>query len=176
MNRIFKFKCFCLFTLLSVFLSCKEEEVPVVITQEITDITEVSANCNGTITSQGSKPVITKGICWGENPTPTIYDKKTTLEGAGEGNFTCSITGLTDGTPYNVRAYATNSCGTGYGMIISFTTTDCMKCKDVTTDDRNGEIVLVGQEVQYCGTDLELILAKTPVSVGGFTTKWVCSD
>ena len=38
------------------------------------------------------------------------------------GPFTSSITGLTPGTLYHVRAYATNTAGTSYGGDVSFTT------------------------------------------------------
>ena len=37
-------------------------------------------------------------------------------------SFTSNITGLTTYTKYYVRAYATNSTGTGYGNELSFTT------------------------------------------------------
>jgi hypothetical protein len=40
----------------------------------------------------------------------------------GAGSFTSSITGLSPGTIYHVRAYATNSVGTAYGSDLSFTT------------------------------------------------------
>ena len=36
------------------------------------------------------------------------------------GAFTSSITGLTQGLIYYVRAYATNSAGTSYGANVSF--------------------------------------------------------
>jgi uncharacterized protein (TIGR02145 family) len=55
--------------------------------------------------------------------TPTISDNKTT-DGAGAGSFTSDITGLGGNIQYNVRAYATNSSGTGYGTTISFITND----------------------------------------------------
>ena len=42
--------------------------------------------------------------------------------GAGTGSFTSSITGLSPGTAYYVRAYATNGQGTDYGEEENFTT------------------------------------------------------
>jgi len=44
------------------------------------------------------------------------------MDGTGTGTYTSSITGLTPSTKYYIRAYATNSSGTGYGNILSFTT------------------------------------------------------
>ena len=54
-------------------------------------------------------------------PSPTISDSKTT-DGSGTGSFTSNLTGLSPGTPYHVRAYATNSVGTGYSAQADFTT------------------------------------------------------
>ena len=63
------------------------------------------------------------------------HNSKTT-DGSGTGTFTSSITGLTAGTTYYVRAYATNSAGTGYGNDISFTTQQG-GVGNVTDDDGN---------------------------------------
>lgn len=43
------------------------------------------------------------------------------------GVFTKSITGLTAGTNYRVRAYAVNSAGTSYGTTVDVTTLKAFK-------------------------------------------------
>ncbi len=101
--------------------SCKKEEVPTLTTSAITNIAGTSATSGGTITSEGSGTVISRGVSWSTSTTPTISDSKTT-DGAGAGTFTSSISGLYGATTYYVRSYATNSAGTGYGNAISFTT------------------------------------------------------
>lgn len=84
-------------------------------------ITPFTANSGGTISSDGGATVTARGICWNSSPSPTtandIYVKE-----SGTGNFTADITGLTPGTTYYVRAYATNSIGTAYGNELIFTT------------------------------------------------------
>jgi formylglycine-generating enzyme required for sulfatase activity len=45
-----------------------------------------------------------------------------TSNGTGTETFTSTITGLSPGTTYYVRGYASNSSGTGYGEELSFTT------------------------------------------------------
>ena len=65
--------------------------------------------------------VTARGVCWSITSNPTIDNSKTT-DGSGIGTFTSVITGLTSGTTYYVRSYATNSVGTTYGPEISFTT------------------------------------------------------
>ena len=104
-----------------VINSCKKEEVPLLTTAAIINILGTSATSGGTITSEGSETVLSRGVCWSTLATPTIADSKT-QDGAGAGSFTSSLIELNGATVYYVRAYATNSVGTGYGMAISFTT------------------------------------------------------
>jgi uncharacterized protein (TIGR02145 family) len=95
--------------------------VPVLTTAAVSAITETTAQCGGTVTSAGGEAVMARGVCWSTSPTPTVAGSKTD-DGMGTGSFTSSITGLTAATPYYVRAYATNSVGTGYGGIKTFQT------------------------------------------------------
>ena len=95
--------------------------VPVVTTTAIGSITNSSASSGGNVTSEEGAPVTVKGVCYSTSPTPTILDS-TTIDGTGLGAFTSSMTPLTPLTTYYVRAYATNSAGTGYGAELSFTT------------------------------------------------------
>jgi len=94
---------------------------PTVTTTAVSSITSTSATSGGNVTADGGASVTSRGVCWSTTPNPTIANSKTT-NGTGTGSFTSSITGLTPGTPYHVRAYATNSAGTGYGSDVSFTT------------------------------------------------------
>lgn len=94
---------------------------PVVTTDSVTSITDTSAIINYTVLSSGGANVTAKGVCWSTDPNPTTADSHTT-EGAATGSFTSNISGLVPVTTYYVRAYATNSEGTGYGNQISFST------------------------------------------------------
>lgn len=94
---------------------------PVLTTNNVTNITAFAATGGGIITNEGGAAVIIRGVCWSTSKNPTIADGKTT-NGSGTGNFTSSVTGLTQNTTYYLRAYATNDKGTGYGSEVSFTT------------------------------------------------------
>jgi uncharacterized protein (TIGR02145 family) len=96
---------------------------PALTTTSVSVITQTTAISGGTITFAGHDPNIARGVCWSTNPTPTIADSKTD-EGPGGLSFTSTLTGLSGQTPYYFRAYATNSAGTGYGAVLSFTTLD----------------------------------------------------
>ncbi|MCP4711620.1 MAG: hypothetical protein GY869_23625, partial [Planctomycetes bacterium] len=94
---------------------------PTVTTTTPYAITPNSALSGGNVTSDGGAPVTERGVCWSESANPTTNDSCTS-DGTDLGIFTSSITGLTPKTPYHVRAYATNSIGTGYGEDKAFTT------------------------------------------------------
>ena len=82
-----------------------------------------SAAGTGYITSTSDIAVTARGFCWNTTGTPTTSNSKVEEMGTFTiGSFTGSITGLSAGTTYYVRAYATNTIGTGYGNQVSFTT------------------------------------------------------
>ena len=91
-----------------------------------TAITSTNATSGGNITSDGGAAVTARGVCWSTAQNPTISDNKTS-DGTGTGSFSSSLTGLSAGTIYYVRAYASNSVGTNYGTQISFTYTTADK-------------------------------------------------
>lgn len=96
--------------------------VPKLTTTTISSITGSTAVSGGIITNSGGSTVTARGVCWSTTPTPNINLSTKTVNGTGTGSFTSSITGLTPGLRYYVRAYATNAVGTSYGGEVSFTT------------------------------------------------------
>jgi len=129
-----KLHCIVLFFvfIISSFTSCIKDEdyktnaidpstAPVIITSPVSDVTNVSARCGGKITEDGGSIILKRGICWSTLPNPTLNDENT-ANGAGIGSFTSTMTGLTLGTTYYVRAYATNNVSTSYGPQQVFST------------------------------------------------------
>jgi uncharacterized protein (TIGR02145 family) len=109
---------------MTVLIECQKEKkaiIPILTTTTGSNITPTSATSGGNITDDGGATVTSRGICWSTGTTPTIADSKTS-DGEGAGSFSSNITGLSAGTIYYVRAYATNRVGTAYGMAVSFTT------------------------------------------------------
>jgi uncharacterized protein (TIGR02145 family) len=123
-----------------------EPAIPVLTTTAVSAITASSALAGGNITADGGADVTARGVCWSTNSTPTIADDITN-DGVGTGSFTSAITGLSANTAYNVRAYATNSAGTGYGNNITFTTSTTT---EITVTDYDGNVyptVQIGTQV-----------------------------
>lgn len=106
---------------LSVFFCKKKAEIPIVTTNDVSDITPTTITTGGEVTSAGTADVTSRGVCWGTDSNPTISDA-TTNDGSGTGSFTSIVEGLTAATAYHIRAYATNSAGTSYGSDKQFTT------------------------------------------------------
>jgi uncharacterized protein (TIGR02145 family) len=126
---------------------------PVLTTGSITSITSTSANSGGDIINNGGTPITARGVCWSTAQNPTISNSRTS-DGAGNGSFISSITGLSNNTTYYVRAYATNSTETVYGNQVSFTTLQAGTSPSVTignqvwmsadlgvTNYRNGDVI-----------------------------------
>jgi plastocyanin len=119
-----KFSLPVLLLAISLFWGCKKTDsitIPALTTSPVISITFTSATSGGIATSDGKSPITAKGVCWSTSSNPTTGDPKTN-DGSSTGQFISSITGLTAGTPYFIRAYAINSAGTAYGDEITFST------------------------------------------------------
>jgi uncharacterized protein (TIGR02145 family) len=122
--------------------------LPIIVTNDVTDITQISALSGGNIISDAGSAVIFRGVCWSFSSEPTISDDHTT-DGNGMGNFVSNLTGLTTNTHYYLRAYAVNANGTAYGNEISFftlpnVTTTPLSSITQTTARSGGEITFGG--------------------------------
>lgn len=110
--------------------------LPEVSTAAVSETTTTTAVCGGEVENEGGSAVTVRGICWSTSNNPTIADSRTS-DGSGIGTFTSSLTGLSAGSTYYVRAYATNALGTYYGDVVSFTTSapanDGMPCPGVSS-------------------------------------------
>ena len=136
--------------LMSICLGCSY--APTVTTQAVTAITTTTATGNGNVTVLGLPNPTQHGVVWGTAPNPTTADSQTT-DGpvSATGAFTSAITGLTPGTLYHVRAYATNTAGTSYGGDVTFTslgmptvTTQAVTAITTTTATGNGNVTVLG--------------------------------
>ena len=107
---------------IAVLFGCrKKEELPVVTTASVSDVTGTTATSGGEISSDGNTTILSRGVCWSKETNPTLADNKT-VDGTGSGNFSSDLTGLDGASRYYVRAYASNSTGIAYGMEIEFST------------------------------------------------------
>jgi uncharacterized protein (TIGR02145 family) len=99
---------------------------PVVPTVTTTDPVPgiTTATSGGNVTSDGGATVTEKGVCWvlATSAADPVSTDSHTSDGTGTGVYASSLTNLAPNTDYKVRAYATNSEGTGYGAVKTFKT------------------------------------------------------
>ena len=74
---------------------------------------------HGYVIEDGGGSVTSRGIAWADFYNPTLNDQVEN-SGAGVGEFTVTLTGLTEGITYYARTFATNRAGTAYGNCVSF--------------------------------------------------------
>lgn len=98
---------------------------PSVTTNAATNITHQDFDMGGNITDTNNENASVRGFCYvvGAGGTPTTSDSVVNESGSfGTGLYQLNISGLAANTTYSVRAYATNSAGTGYGSTVEVTT------------------------------------------------------
>lgn len=82
-----------------------------------------SVTLSGEVISDGGRAVSGRGFVYATSPDPTLETTIALLPaGSGPGVFQTEAAGLSEGTTYYARAYATNNLGTGYGDAVRFTT------------------------------------------------------
>lgn len=97
--------------------------------------TDTTATLAGAITVTGGSNATQSGIAYGTSSTLATTIATTTLGAqTGTASFSSSVTGLTGSTTYYFRAYATNTGGTGYGLIQTFTTSSSV-CSPATVSN-----------------------------------------
>lgn len=109
---------------------------PSIVTAAATLITGTTATSGANIASDGGSPILSRGVCWSTSTAPTIANTKT-IDGSGIGAYTSSLTALSPGTTYYVRAYAVNATNNNYGNEISFVTLPVLPTLAATTAATN---------------------------------------
>lgn len=98
--------------------------VPTVTTNSVSSLNAISENAYGTVTNNGGATIIRAGFVIAKHSTPTINDTvfDVSLPVTTGSSLYQILNNLASGKTYYVRAFATNSVGTGYGNELSFST------------------------------------------------------
>lgn len=118
-----------------------ESLIPIITTHPISDISTTTASSGGYVSADNGYSVTARGVCWNTTGTPTTLNSKTS-NGTGTGAFISNLTGLSASTTYYVRAYATNSQGTGYGDERTFITDEAATSSGVRFIMHDGVFVI----------------------------------
>jgi hypothetical protein len=98
---------------------------PVLTTNAGSSVLSTTATLNGEITADGGASVSARGFVYSTSDnTPTLGEGGVTDQssGSGTGTFNSNVSSLPANTTHYYQAYATNTSGTSYGGVISFTT------------------------------------------------------
>lgn len=110
--------------------------------------------------------VIERGIVYSTRHYPTTVDNKVT-QGSGLGAFQASLSGLSAGTEYFVRAFATTVKGTAYSDEIHFYTIT------MNIDENH---IIEGDYAKCSTGELPLLLGSEPRGGNGdYTYRWLAS-
>lgn len=118
-----------LLAVLLIFSGCSKDpaqpegafDLIIISTMDPSQVGYTSAVAGGTIQEEGAPTIQSRGVCWSTSSNPTIENDRT-RDGSGSGTFQSELKGLTPGTTYFIRAYATNETTTLYGEEKQFTT------------------------------------------------------
>jgi hypothetical protein len=138
-------------------------------TATVTSVTGTTATSGGTITADGGATVTARGLVWGTSTGSSTYSVTT---GTGTGSYTSSLTGLSIGTTYYVRAFATNSVGTVYGPEVQFNTpTTATLTATISSTITSYTAILGGVLSSTGGATTEIgIRYSTDVNFGTYST------
>jgi hypothetical protein len=170
-NTISSLKYYIQLTTVSV---TSAPSAPSATTAAVSVFDATSATIGGNITADGGATVSARGVVYSitsTNPNPEIGGTGVINDpnGSGTGSFDESISGLTPNTNYSVKAYATNSAGTSYGGVETFTTS--VACSNPTSGGT------IGTAQNICsGGDPAAFTSTTPTGhTGTLEYKWQIS-
>lgn len=105
-------------SLVLFFSSCTRNDLPEVITSNIT-YNNSSLQMSGEVLSTGGSKT-SRGFVWAKHPNPTEADNFITDSQFGKGAYSLTTTNVVPSSTYYVRAFAENTNGRAYGDIESF--------------------------------------------------------
>jgi len=98
---------------------------PTVETNRVEMVGEKTFRCEGIIEYTGEAEIVGKGFCWSAyNELPTIEDDSTVLSTSATDVFEYTLTNMSGGNVYYIRAFAFNKFGYAYGKVIRLETPD----------------------------------------------------
>jgi len=105
----------------------KEVSLPTVVTTGVSNETGTTADSGGETITDGNGTISGRGVQWSSLADFSVIDG-TTTDGTGTTNYASTITGLTAGNTYYVRAYVINEAGIAYGQVIQFVSSVSFPC------------------------------------------------
>ena len=116
------------------------------------NVSRTSADVQAEMPTDGGTTVIEKGFCYATHALPSVEDEKETVD--PHKTLAATLSDLTPGTTYYVRAYARNQAGLTYSDAVSFTTpeiiTTTLLSESLTSDIPASWTILDKDGDGYC--------------------------
>lgn len=139
----------------SLLVACNEKDkLPTVTTGIYTAYPDSkTVQCEGYVVTDGGNLIVDRGICYMQGTgTPTVANYRISA-GSGKGSFTAILRNIEKGE-YCYRAFATNSAGTAYGDVASFTMSDSGSAQggggenSGNGEQQDGEFITVARAIE----------------------------
>lgn len=141
---------------------------PTVSTQAAGSVEATTATGNGTIDATGGENASAWGVCYKTSSPCTTADSTAAGSGSGgTGAFTASMTSLSSGTTYYIKAYATNSAGTSYGSEVQILTKPAAPTSVAATDGTYTDKVTITWTKSTGATDYHVWRDSTDLGAAG---------
>jgi hypothetical protein len=121
-------------------------ELPVVVTDAASDITETSATLHGSITNFGNQTITSRGFVWKLTNGGSYAQVQDAETGS---NMSCILSGLAQNTSYTYRAFVATADTTVYGAEILFTTQGSGVLCETPTNLQVSNITSTSAEVSW---------------------------
>src|SRR3569623_32125 len=124
----------------AVTVALRPSTAPTVTSDAATNAAGTTATLNGSVSDTGGAAASTCGYAYSTDSTlaTTIATTSDSTCPGSTGSFSKNVSSLTAGVTYYFRAYATNSVGTGYGSIASFTPVTITTTLGASVNGRQG--------------------------------------
>lgn len=178
-TKIYRLPIFWLIPITTVILltGCKKQEtLPVLSKIEVSEITQTTAKVSRLIIADGGSKIEASGIVWGKTQQPMLEDNVgISSEVISGGKITSTITGLTPGTQYFMRAYAVNKQGTAYSEPAAFITTGIINGSGVVDNEGNHYPTVVLGDQEWMSANLKTAFYNdgTPITKVSNAAEWI---
>lgn len=108
----------------TALISIAVQGKPTTSTYYIQPSTRYSAYVQGRMLNLGYPTATIFGFCWNKTGDPVLTDSIEYSAPMGDGVFGADLDNLAPGTTYYVRAFATNTHGTSFGVVFPYTTSE----------------------------------------------------
>jgi len=156
-------------------------ELPSISTVPLSNADMNSVQTGGSVTSDGGREIIDRGVVWGTLPMPTIDQNLGSISSPGSiGIFDIVISGLSIGVNYYIRSFAVNELGVAYGNTITFMPSQPLNISDYHQGGiiaylfQPGDIGPDGTSLYVSGEQHGVIAASA--SIGNVLLPWGCAD